>query len=247
MIERRRRAQLTDPELSYDDAVAWAEEVAKGEYYDAVSVQLLFSMAAMHTTTDLLTQVILDLALHPEVVEPLREEIESVLRDEGGFTKTALHKMRLLDSVLKECQRMKPASVSGLRGILNEDVSLSDGLRLSKNTSIAVSAHRLWDEEVYHNAHVWNGWRFYQLRQEAGMEHRSQLVATSPEHMGFGIGVHACPGRFFAAHEVKIALCQFLLRYDWKISEGVVPQTRTFMWSLVADPKAKISIRRRKA
>lgn len=188
--------------------------------------------------------MILDIAAHPEIQKPLREEIQSVLREEGGFTKGCLHRMRLLDSVLKECQRMKPAAVSGLRGILNEDITLSDGLHLAKDTSIAVSAHLLWDKETYQDPQVWDGWRFYRLRQEAGQENRSQLVATSPEHMGFGIGVHACPGRFFAAHEVKIALCHILLRYDWKISEDVVPQTRTFMWSLVADPKARISIRR---
>lgn len=188
----------------------------------------------------------LDLAVHTEVLEPLRQEIETVLTAEGGFSKAAFHKMRLLDSVLKECQRMKPAAVSGLRGILTENVKLSDGLLLPKGSSIAVSAHQMWDADIYSDPHVWNGWRFYELRQTPGKEHRSQLVATSPEHMGFGIGTHACPGRFFAAHEVKLALCHILLRYDWKIAEGVVPQTRTFMWSLIADPKARISIKRRR-
>ncbi|GJC99497.1 cytochrome P450 [Colletotrichum higginsianum] len=245
MVERRRRAKAESPDVQFDDTVEWAEKAAKGLPYDASAVQLLFSMAAMHTTTDLLTQVILDLAAHPEVIEPLRQEIDTVLREEGGWTKAALHKMKLLDSVLKECQRMKPAAISGLRGVLNADVTLSDGTRLEKNTSIAVSSHLHWDEATYENPQEWDGWRFYNLRQTPGKEHSSQLVSTSPEHMGFGIGTHACPGRFFGAHEVKVALCHFLLRYDWKLAEGVVPQTRTFMWSLVADPKAKVSIKRR--
>ncbi|WQF84790.1 Putative cytochrome P450 [Colletotrichum destructivum] len=245
MVERRRQAKAENPDVQFDDTVEWAEKAAKGLPYDASAVQLLFSMAAMHTTTDLLTQVILDLAAHPEVIEPLRQEIGTVLREEGGWTKAALHKMKLLDSVLKECQRMKPAAISGLRGVLNADVTLSDGTRLEKNTSIAVSSHLHWDEATYKNPQEWDGWRFYNLRQTPGKEHSSQLVSTSPEHMGFGIGTHACPGRFFGAHEVKVALCHFLLRYDWKLAEGVVPQTRTFMWSLVADPKAKVSIKRR--
>ncbi|KAF4879612.1 Cytochrome P450 monooygenase 1 [Colletotrichum siamense] len=247
MVERRRRAKAEDPNVVFDDTVEWAEKAAKGMPYDASAVQLLFSMAAMHTTTDLLTQVILDLAAHPEMLDPLRKEIETVLSEEGGWTKAALHRMKLLDSVLKECQRMKPAAISGLRGILNTDVTLSDGLRLAEGTSIAVSSHLHWDEKIYKDPLKWDGWRFYNLRQVPGMEHRSQLVSsTSPDHMGFGIGTHACPGRFFGAHEVKVALCHFVLNYDWKLSEGTVPQTRTFMWSLVADPKAKISIRRRR-
>ncbi|KAK1844718.1 cytochrome p450 [Colletotrichum chrysophilum] len=247
MVERRRRAKAEDPNVVFDDTVEWAAKAAKGMPYDASAVQLLFSMAAMHTTTDLLTQVILDLAAHPEMLDPLRKEIETVLSEEGGWTKAALHRMKLLDSVLKECQRMKPAAISGLRGILNTDVTLSDGLRLVEGTSIAVSSHLHWDEKIYKDPLKWDGWRFYNLRQVPGMEHRSQLVSsTSPDHMGFGIGTHACPGRFFGAHEVKVALCHFVLNYDWKLSEGTVPQTRTFMWSLVADPKAKISIRRRR-
>lgn len=59
MLERRRQAKLADPGLRYDDTVEWAEQMAKGKYYDVVSVQLLFSMAAMHTTTDLLTQYVI--------------------------------------------------------------------------------------------------------------------------------------------------------------------------------------------
>jgi cytochrome P450 len=42
------------------------------------------------------------------------------------------------------------------------------------------------------------------------------FVSTSPEHMAFGFGKHSCPGRFFAAIEVKIALCHILLKYDFK-------------------------------
>ncbi|OLN97985.1 Dihydromonacolin L monooxygenase LovA 11 [Colletotrichum chlorophyti] len=245
MIERRRRAKAEDPSVQFDDTVEWAEKAAKGLPYDASAVQLLFSMAAMHTTTDLLTQIILDLAAHSEIVATLRQEIETVLREEGGWTKAAMHKMKLLDSVLKECQRVKPAAISGLRGILNADLTLSDGTHLEKGTSIAVSSHLHWDDATYKNPQQWDGWRFYNLRKTPGKEHSSQLVSTCPEHMGFGIGTHACPGRFFGSHEVKIALCHFLLQYDWKLAEGALPQTRTFMWSLVADPMARISVKRR--
>lgn len=52
----------------------------------------------------------LQLALHPEYIEPLCDEIKAtVLRD--GWTHNALGKMELMDSVLKESQRMKPTDV----------------------------------------------------------------------------------------------------------------------------------------
>lgn len=32
--------------------------------------------------------------------------------------------------------------------------------------------------------------------------------------MGFGIGRHACPGRFLAANEIKLILSRILLQFD---------------------------------
>jgi cytochrome P450 len=49
---------------------------------------------------------------------------------------------------------------------------------------------------------------------EPGKENTLLLVSMIPEYIGFGYGIHACPGRFFAANEVKIALIFMLLNYD---------------------------------
>lgn len=53
----------------------------------------------------------LDIVMHPEVVQPLREEIIAVVGAEG-WQKTALYKLRLMDSFLKESQRMTPMATS---------------------------------------------------------------------------------------------------------------------------------------
>ena len=52
-----------------------------------------------------LTHALFDLAAAPEYIQPLREEIESVLAVEG-WTKIAMGKMWKLDSFLKESQRV---------------------------------------------------------------------------------------------------------------------------------------------
>lgn len=94
----------------YTDAVQWMHELSDGAPYDAAIAQLGLSMAAIHTTTDLATQVLYDLCQHPELIEPLREEAINVLSD-GGWKRTSLYKMKLMDSVLKESQRLKPSSM----------------------------------------------------------------------------------------------------------------------------------------
>ena len=45
-------------------------------------------------------------------MKPMREEVEAVLADEGGWSKAALQKMRKVDSFLKESQRFHGIGLS---------------------------------------------------------------------------------------------------------------------------------------
>lgn len=96
------------PKLS--DTITWFDEMAKGRPFDPTSMQLSLSAAAMHTTSDLLTNAMYDLCANPEYFEPLREEIMAVLK-EDGWKKTSLYKMKLLDSFMKESQRHTPTTI----------------------------------------------------------------------------------------------------------------------------------------
>lgn len=107
--ERRIAETKGKPAPVYNDVMQWVEEESKGSSYDPVGAQLGFSVVAMHTTTDLATETMCRLIQRPQLVHDLREEIESVLVKEG-WTKTALFQMKLLDSVLKEAQRLKPTT-----------------------------------------------------------------------------------------------------------------------------------------
>lgn len=57
------------------------------------------------------THAIYHLAEHPEVQGPLREEIETILKEEG-WTKSAMAKMWKLDSFLRESQRYNGIGLS---------------------------------------------------------------------------------------------------------------------------------------
>lgn len=57
-----------------------------------------------------MSEIMTQLARHPEVVKPLREEVIEVLRRDG-LKKTALYNLKLMDSVIKECQRIKPVTI----------------------------------------------------------------------------------------------------------------------------------------
>lgn len=104
----------------FDDALDWVEQEAaeKRSKIDPVIFQLTLSLLAIHTTYDLLEQSIIDLAQSPQYIEPLRQEVVQVLRADG-WKKTSLYNLKLLDSALKETQRLKPGSI-GIVLVLTE-------------------------------------------------------------------------------------------------------------------------------
>ncbi|KAF4924062.1 Cytochrome P450 monooxygenase TRI1 [Colletotrichum viniferum] len=249
VIEKRRALKAaaiadgrTPPE--FNDAIDWFEAASKGKHYDPAISQLFFSTVAIHTTTDLLGQVLVDVARNPEIIEPLRNEIVDVL-SAGGWKKTSLYSMKLLDSVVKESQRMKPLQLASMQRVAVGDVTLSDGTFIPKGSSVSVSSHALFDANVYENPEKWDGYRFLRMREQPGKENVSQLVSTAPEHLGFGHGKHACPGRFFAANEIKIALVYILLQYEWRLPAGANTSIVDFGINPVLNPMLELEIRRR--
>jgi len=98
---------------------------------------------------------------------------------------------------------------------------LSDGVVLPKGSRMSISATRYKDPEVFAEPETFDASRFLKMREIPGQENSHQAVGISANHLLFGDGLHACPGRFFVINEVKIALCQLLLKYDWRLVEGV--------------------------
>ncbi|VUC29100.1 unnamed protein product [Clonostachys rosea] len=250
VIEERRKAKAEsaargEPPTFYNDAIEWLEEESKGASYDAAVTQLTLSMAAIHTTSDLLTETMLRLARRPDLVEELRTEITEVLQAEG-WKKTSLYNMKLLDSVIKESQRLRPISMISMTRKATGDVKLPNGDMIPKGTRTAVLVDKHRDSGIYANADKFDPYRF-QKQRGTETDNTAHLVSTGPASLGFGHGQHACPGRFFAANEIKVALCHLIVKYDWKVADDATPEPEpmVYSFSLQADPAAQLYFRRR--
>lgn len=265
---RRAAAAAGQPVPYFNDTLDWIDQESKERNceYDVATFQLTLSVVAIQTTTDLIQQVIVDLLQHPEVLQLVRDEIVSVLRTHG-WKKASLFNMKLLDSVIKESQRVRPffsgmqkpqntvilckkilkiiVFLATMRRSVEADMVLSDGTVIKKGSRIHVDTHRMIDPTVYENPEEWQGDRYLKLRSVQGKDHASQLVATSVDHIGWGHGEHACPGRFFAANEVKVALCHMLMKYDWKLAPGTDTSTVYFGFNQRVNPSTKVLCRRR--
>lgn len=193
---------------------------------------LFLGLGSIHTTASQAAHAIHDLAARPELVQCLREEIDEVTTAEKGWKKAALMKMWKLESFMSESQRMNPPALSKVTRLYRpqhprsraaavfhrlamEPLTLSDGTHISKGTFIAIAAASiLLDPDVIPDPQKFDAFRNYRERLEPGESARHQYATVDKDHMHFGHGRHACPGRALAVNELKLILGAFLTHYD---------------------------------
>lgn len=109
--------KIIEPELEFrmaerpdvskpQDSLSWLDDVRAGRPFDVVSGQLFLTVAAIHTTSVVITALMYDLVINPEYIHLLREEAIKVYREDKEWNKTSLYKLKLLDSCMKESQRL---------------------------------------------------------------------------------------------------------------------------------------------
>jgi cytochrome P450 len=84
--------------------------------------------------------------------------------------------------------------------------------------------------------------RFYNLRQSPGNENRFHFLTTGSDSPGWGDGIQACPGRFFATSTIKITLAHILQNYDIKLREGDYPPKMTPLANGTWAPDTKVTV-----
>jgi cytochrome P450 len=158
-----------------------------------------------------------DITAIPGLVDALRKEIEEVTKQYDGVISTkALYEMKLLDSVMKESQRMYPLSIAGVhRMTTHKGITLADGTYIPPRTHLHAPMEAIHhDPKVFSDPEVFDPYRFYNKRQTTESAGKHQFVTAGPDVLGFGYGKHACPGRFFAANEIKLILISLLQQFD---------------------------------
>ncbi|TBU30176.1 cytochrome P450 [Dichomitus squalens] len=192
-----------------------------------------------------LTHALYDLATHPGFIQPLRDEIESVIAADG-WTKRGMNNLWKLDSFLRESQRVNGLFLISLARKAMKDVTLHDGTFLPKGTFIVAdqcTVHN--DDNNYEHADQFDPFRFARMREVPGEDLKHQLVTTSREYLPFGHGKHACPGRFFASMELKAVMSYLLVNYDIALDGSLRPENQYFGIDISPDPSGRVLFRRR--
>ncbi|OAQ58687.1 cytochrome p450 [Pochonia chlamydosporia 170] len=226
-IIESRLSQMQDPDFKKPaDMIQWLIDNSNGNGHNLAlqaNEHIVVNIAAIHTTGGQLAHTLYDLARCPEYIPILQEEIDRVLAEEGGtgaMTKQTLFKLKKMDSFLKEVQRVNPPSMVSTNRKVLKPIKLSNGIELPVGTSLAASAGCVSkDENIWPEPQKFDGLRFFKLREVHGDE-KHQFTSANQESLSFGHGRHACPGRFFAAAELKVLLVQILQNYEISLCKG---------------------------
>nr|AFK23384.1 cytochrome P450 monooxygenase [Cordyceps militaris] len=138
---RRIQAAQQDEKPNHVDSIQWNLDSMPASPKEATLKRhaqriLHLAFAATGTVTILLTHMIYNVLMHPEYLQPLRDEIELAVSQNGGWTEKALNDMWKLDSFIKETLRVDPPS-AWIQSIMMKRKSLmvSGSTRNAKSTS----------------------------------------------------------------------------------------------------------------
>ena len=170
--------------------------------------------------------------------------------------------MHKIDSFIRESQRMHPLSNSKwnppsfvdrttqlflalMSRVALSDFTFSNGTTIPQGTTVAASTYQVhFNDKVYEDPLIFDGFRFSRMRERSSKN--VGMVSTSPDQLSFGHGRQVCPGRYFAACELKLMFAHIVLTYDVKLEiEGVRPPDMWIMTSCFANPNANVLFRKR--
>ncbi|CAK1357849.1 unnamed protein product [Cercospora beticola] len=272
------QSEAKDPNyVEPNDALQWllreSIELGKKDAFNLdedviVRRLLLLNMVAIHTTSLVTTNTLLDIYGSPDAenyVAGLREECERVLAEFGGvWTKDAVNKLIRVDSAIRETMRYTALADINLKRLItaSNGITLSNGMHIPYGTRVAWSSYDVHQgqERYPERPHEYDAFRFsrpredYLERVKAGEDperlqrvleqKNTALIAVGNDWMSFGHGRHACPGRFFASQEMKLMVAHVVMNYDIKC-EGGRPANVLINGSCVPSPTAELQIKLR--
>lgn len=72
-------------------------------------------------------------------------------------------------------------------------------------------------------------------------------MTAGPDQLHWGVGTHACPGRFFASYVIKIVLAEILMAYNIKLEDDANrrPDDVAIDIRRLPNPMAKVLFKKR--
>ncbi|KEY71951.1 hypothetical protein S7711_07100 [Stachybotrys chartarum IBT 7711] len=220
------KAESEGEPASYADAVRWLYDAyrskSKTMSLDTLAQdEFVIAVASIHSTAATAVSILYDLLDHPDSLAEIQDEIRQVSGQYGEWTRKSLGQLRILDSFMKESQRMHTLQQVTMQRLAVTPYTFKDGLHIPSGTQVSIPNELLGlDPELHENADIFDAKRFLRVTQE-GEINRFQFGAVCDNLLSWGSGHHACPGRFLAQEVMKLMFIQLLTNYQVQYPAGV--------------------------
>ncbi|KAG9322835.1 hypothetical protein KVV02_008778 [Mortierella alpina] len=222
---------------------------------------LILVLASVHTTSDTTTNILYYLAAFPEHMDTLLQEQQRVLdeiakereeqrqsrlksgevhsrldfegtdldpKNDRDLSAAAVKRMTYVDSFVREIFRYRSERMQ-LPHLARKNVVLSNGMTIHKGRTAIINLR-----SVHYNNDMqgddpaeFRPWRFVGKAKSA--------TKVSADFLAFGMGRHACPGRFLAIQELKTVSILMVSKYS-KLEIQDPSQTKKALLSRIGDP-----------
>lgn len=198
----------------------YPHEIDDDHLESLTTIFLIIIFVGVHTTSDAVTYVMYCLAKYPEYIPELRKEQEEAIIAEDAatdsekdvvYTPAIYRRLEKLDSFIRECMRTRMVGIGLAHTNISEDnIVLKSGAIVEPGQEVFINLfHVHHDEEnqaSFDNLETFNGFRF--------VGKNKLTVKSGHDNISFGMGKHACPGRWFATHQIKGIISYFIKNYD---------------------------------
>ena len=171
------------------------------------------AFASIHTTSLFTTFALHNLSDRPDIQELLRNEVDYIKQKHGKLVPEAVKDMHVIDSFLRETLRVGGDYI-GINHKTMQDTMMSNGTVIPKGVSVGMAVNDAHTDPVIQGTSIGDiplteidPLRFVNRRSK-------KSTAVGPDLLVFGMGYHACPGRYFAKQEICYLLARLLDQFD---------------------------------
>ncbi|KAG5672094.1 hypothetical protein PVAND_002249 [Polypedilum vanderplanki] len=164
------------------------------------------------TSSTLMTFILYELALNPDIQQKLRDEIESRIEEnDGKLTYEMLNELKFLDMVTNETLRKYPPIASGIR-LCNKDYEIpGTNLTISSGIPVQINTYSLHhDPDYFPNPNTFDPERF---NEENFKNIKPYTYAP------FGYGPRICIGMRFGLMQSKIGIAKLVANFSFSPCE----------------------------
>ncbi|CAG7640967.1 unnamed protein product [Allacma fusca] len=171
-----------------------------------IAQSMLFFLGGFDTLDGLLSFVVYELGVNPDIQEKLYQEVKAGVDENGGeFSYDIVNNLEYLDMIISETLRMYPTGVRNERKC-NKAYTIPDtDVTVEKDILVTIPVYAIHhDPEYYPDPEKFDPSRF--TKENVSKRHP---IAYQP----FGHGPRNCIGNRFALSEAKVAVAQLILNF----------------------------------